>query len=160
MHQINKDGCSPRDQQKLPITETTSADARTAIITKNLPKPIIPDAVSKKSYIDENIDSIFIGIGGSTSSGNFNATIASTKTTNGDTIKINPFENYFVPAQIKSTTESCDKKDSSFLSMNDQQLAAVSQLYMISPHIFQKKKESRFKFAHSVDPLNAKILQK
>ena len=30
---------------------------------------------------------------------------------------------------------------------------------MISPHIFQKKKESRFKFAHSVDPLNAKNLQ-
>jgi hypothetical protein len=27
---------------------------------------------------------------------------------------------------------------------------------MISPHLFQKKKESRFKFAHSVDPLNAK----
>ena len=26
---------------------------------------------------------------------------------------------------------------------------------MISPHIFQKKKESRFKFAHSVDPLTA-----
>lgn len=24
---------------------------------------------------------------------------------------------------------------------------------MISPHLFQKKKESRFKFAHSVDPL-------
>jgi hypothetical protein len=26
---------------------------------------------------------------------------------------------------------------------------------MISPHLFQNKKESRFKFAHSVDPLNA-----
>ena len=31
---------------------------------------------------------------------------------------------------------------------------------MISPHIFKKQKESRFKFAHSVDPLNAKNLQK
>jgi len=31
---------------------------------------------------------------------------------------------------------------------------------MISPHLFQKKKESRFKFAHSVDPLNAKNLSK
>lgn len=31
---------------------------------------------------------------------------------------------------------------------------------MISPHIFQKKKESRFKFAHSLDPLNAKNIYK
>lgn len=30
---------------------------------------------------------------------------------------------------------------------------------MISPHIFAKKKESRFKFAHSVDPLSAKNQQ-
>ena len=78
----------------MPITETTSADARTQI-TKNLPRPII-DEVCKKSQ--ENIDSIFIGIGGSTSSGNFNSTMTSTKTTNGETIKINPFESYFVPA--------------------------------------------------------------
>jgi hypothetical protein len=28
---------------------------------------------------------------------------------------------------------------------------------MISPHLFGKKKESRFKFAHSVDPLNNKV---
>jgi len=28
---------------------------------------------------------------------------------------------------------------------------------MISPHLFAKKKESRFKFAHSVDPLMAKL---
>ena len=31
---------------------------------------------------------------------------------------------------------------------------------MISPHLFPKKQESRFKFAHSVDPLNAKNIQK
>ena len=60
-----------------------------------MPRPII-DEVCKKSQ--ENIDSIFIGIGGSTSSGNFNATMTSTKTTNVETIKINPFESYFVPA--------------------------------------------------------------
>ena len=42
-------------------------------------------------------------------------------------------------------------------SISDKQLAAVqaaAKQFMISPHIFQKKKESRFKFAHSVDPLS------
>lgn len=34
---------------------------------------------------------------------------------------------------------------------------AAAKQFLISPHIFQKKKESRFKFAHSVDPLNAKL---
>lgn len=91
----------------MPITETTSADARTQI-TKNLPRPII-DEVCKKSQ--ENIDSIFIGIGGSTSSGNFNATMTSTKTTNGETIKINPFESYFVPAHIKSVESQGNHMD-------------------------------------------------
>ena len=31
---------------------------------------------------------------------------------------------------------------------------------MISPHLFDNKKESRFKFAHSVDPLNFKNIPK
>ena len=31
---------------------------------------------------------------------------------------------------------------------------------MISPHLFKKKQESRFKFAHSVDPLNCKNIPK
>ena len=46
-------------------------------------------------------------------------------------------------------------------SMGGQQLAtiqAAAEQFMISPHIFKKQKESRFKFAHSVDPLNAKNL--
>lgn len=34
-------------------------------------------------------------------------------------------------------------------------IQAAAQQFMISPHLFQNKKESRFKFAHSVDPLNA-----
>jgi hypothetical protein len=41
-------------------------------------------------------------------------------------------------------------------SISDQQLAslqAAAKQFMISPHLFTKKKESRFKFAHSVDPL-------
>ena len=97
----------------------------------------------------ENIDSIFIGIGGSTSSGNFNATMTSTKTTNGETIKINPVESYFVPANhIKSAESQGNHTDHHYQGagsvqsnqnpsmMSDQQLAAVAQHFMISPHLF------------------------
>jgi hypothetical protein len=37
-------------------------------------------------------------------------------------------------------------------------IEAAAKQFMISPHIFKKKQESRFKFAHSVDPI--KNLQK
>ena len=48
-------------------------------------------------------------------------------------------------------------------SISGQQLLniqAAAKQFMISPNIFKKQKESRFKFAHSVDPFNAKNLQK
>lgn len=39
-----------------------------------------------------------------------------------------------------------------------QMVQAAARQFMISPHIFKKKQVSRFKFAHSVDPI--KNLQK
>jgi|DEB0MinimDraft_12_1074336.scaffolds.fasta_scaffold14462_2 hypothetical protein len=44
--------------------------------------------------------------------------------------------------------------------MNMATIQAAARQFMISPHLFKKKQVSRFKFAHSVDPLNAKNLQK
>jgi len=44
-------------------------------------------------------------------------------------------------------------------SFSDKQIATIKEAakqMMISEQIFDKKKESRFKFAHSVDPLTAK----
>lgn len=40
--------------------------------------------------------------------------------------------------------------------MNLMSLQAAAEQFMKSPHFFKKKQVSRFKFAHSVDPLNAK----
>ena len=44
-------------------------------------------------------------------------------------------------------------------SIQEMQMAtiqAAAKQFMISPNFFKKKQISRFKFAHSVDPLNAK----
>lgn len=44
--------------------------------------------------------------------------------------------------------------------MNIATIQAAAKQFMISPNFFKKKQISRFKFAHSVDPLNAKNIQK
>lgn len=57
-------------------------------------------------------------------------------------------------------TNTTLSKTPSISEMQMATITAAAKQFIISPDIFKKKQVSRFKFAHSVDPLNAKNLQK
>jgi hypothetical protein len=61
---------------------------------------------------------------------------------------------------INKTTNTTLSKTPSMNEMQMATITAAAKQFMISPGLFKKKQVSRFKFAHSVDPLNAKYLQK
>jgi hypothetical protein len=178
-HQVEQK-MSPREQQKQPIKETTSVDARQLgnkmghhqhqIQADGKAANPRGQGLGQKSQ--ERIESIFTDI--FSGAENFNMTMQSSKTLETSKNKDGPpngeynstggklTEGFFIGDNNNTTLSKTTQ------SISDQQLAtikAAAQQFMISPHIFQKKKESRFKFAHqvahSVDPwqANQKIIE-
>ena len=100
--------------------------------------------IKETTSLDNRIESKPKIIGEPVKSNIFNATMASAKT----------FEEQ---KGVGNTSHNEHTTLSKTPSIKEAELAvykAAAEEYLISPNIFKKKHQSRFKFAHSVDPFN------
>ena len=138
-----------------PITETMSADARRS--GKN---QIIAAVKNIESKLGAGVD-VCQSVGqashqDSMNIGDINSNLVR-QTIDSLNDKQNPDSGNNADHIYSNTTLSKTPSISGQQLLNIQ---AAAKQFMISPNIFKKQKESRFKFAHSVDPFNAKNLQK